>query len=138
MADVLLTHSYHLYYDRKQVRKMQPYPPLGTLYAAALLRQHGLSVALFDTMLNDPAGFEESLRLHRPKIVAIYEDDFNFLTKMCLTRMRGIAFNMIDQAHAAGAAVITHGSDATDHVVDYLNRGSDYVLIGEAEQTLLQ
>ena len=35
----LLTHSYHLYYDRKQVRKMQPYPPLGTLYAAALLRR---------------------------------------------------------------------------------------------------
>ena len=35
MADVLLTHSYHLYYDRKQMRKMQPYPPLGTLYALA-------------------------------------------------------------------------------------------------------
>jgi len=29
---------------------MQPYPPLGTLYAAALLRQQGLTVALFDTM----------------------------------------------------------------------------------------
>ena len=41
MADVLLTHSYHLYYDRKQTRKMQPYPPLGTLYAAALLRNAG-------------------------------------------------------------------------------------------------
>lgn len=54
MVDVLLTHSYHLYYDRKQVRKMQPYPPLGTLYAAALLRRAGISVAVFDTMLNDP------------------------------------------------------------------------------------
>ena len=41
MADVLLTHSYHLPYDRKQVRKMQPYPPLGTLYAASMLRAHG-------------------------------------------------------------------------------------------------
>ncbi len=39
VADVLLTHSYHLPYDRKQVRKMQPYPPLGTLYAAAVLRE---------------------------------------------------------------------------------------------------
>ncbi|MBZ5542677.1 MAG: amidohydrolase family protein [Acidobacteriia bacterium] len=38
MVDVLLTHSYHLYYDRKQARKMQPYPPLGTLYAAARSR----------------------------------------------------------------------------------------------------
>ena len=36
VTDVLLTHSYHLPYDRKQVRKMQPYPPLGTLYAASV------------------------------------------------------------------------------------------------------
>ena len=35
MADVLLTHSNHLYFDRKQVKKMQPYPPLQTLLAAA-------------------------------------------------------------------------------------------------------
>ena len=34
MADIVLAHSYHLQYDPKQVRKMQPYPPLGTLYAA--------------------------------------------------------------------------------------------------------
>ena len=51
MADVLLTHSYHLAYDRKQVRKMEPYPPLGTLYAAAFLRANGISVAVFDCML---------------------------------------------------------------------------------------
>ena len=38
MADVLLTHSYHLARDAKQFRKMQPYPPLGTLYAATALR----------------------------------------------------------------------------------------------------
>ena len=31
MADVLLTHSYHLYFDRKQTRKMRPYPPLGVV-----------------------------------------------------------------------------------------------------------
>ncbi len=32
----LLTHSYHLPYDRKQVRKMQPYLPLGTLYGCVV------------------------------------------------------------------------------------------------------
>jgi hypothetical protein len=37
MVDVLLTHSNHLQSDRKQVRKMQPYPPLQTLLAAACL-----------------------------------------------------------------------------------------------------
>ena len=54
MADILLAHSYHLPYDPKQVRKMQPYPPLGTLYAAAALREHGISAAVFDPMLQDP------------------------------------------------------------------------------------
>ncbi len=139
MADVLLTHSYHLPYDRKQVRKMQPYPPLGTLYAASVLRQAGVSVAVFDSMLEEPeSGFRKALRTHSPKIVAIYEDDFNFLTKMCLTRMREVAFGMICEARKAGARVIVHGSDATDHAIDYLRQGCEFVLIGEAEHSLLQ
>ena len=139
MVDVLLTHSYHLYYDRKQVRKMQPYPPLGTLYAAALLRQKGFSVALFDSMLEDPAeGFPAALRRHQPKVVAIYEDNFNFLSKMCLSRMREVAFGMVDAASLAGAKVVVHGSDSSDHPAEYLARGADYVLVGEAEWTLLE
>src|SRR5271165_2068696 len=139
MADVLLTHSYHLPYDRKQARKMEPYPPLGTLYAAGLVRANEISVAVFDTMLQEPeAGFREVLRKHRPRIVAIYEDDFNFLTKMCLTRMREVAWQMIEMARASGARVVVHGSDATDQAAEYLRHGCDYVLEGEAEHTLLQ
>jgi anaerobic magnesium-protoporphyrin IX monomethyl ester cyclase len=138
MADVLLTHSYHLPYDRKQLRKMEPYPPLGTLYAAGLLRAHGVSVAVFDPMLQEPSsGLKEAIRQHRPRIVAIYEDDFNFLTKMCLTRMRKLAWEMIDIARQNGARVLVHGSDATDHAATFLERGADAVLEGEAEYPLL-
>src|SRR3954469_15179299 len=99
MTDILMTHSYHLPYDRKQLRKMQPYPPLATLYAAAVLRQMGFSVAAFDTMLEDPeAGFPRALATHQPRVVVVYEDDFNFLSKMCLTRMREVAWGMAAQA----------------------------------------
>jgi anaerobic magnesium-protoporphyrin IX monomethyl ester cyclase len=136
VADVLLTHSYHLLYDRKQVRKMQPYPPLGTLYAASVLRSRGISVAVFDTMLRDPAEFRELLLHHKPKFVAIYEDDFNFLSKMCLTRMREIARQMMQAARCFGATVVVHGSDASDHADEYLRQGANYVLLGEAEMTL--
>jgi radical SAM superfamily enzyme YgiQ (UPF0313 family) len=116
---------------------MQPYPPLGTLYAASVLRSHGISVAVFDTMLQDPTtGFPESLKQHNPKIVAIYEDDFNFLSKMCLTRMREVAWQMTEEARLFGAKVIAHGSDATDHAEEYLRAGASYVLMGEAETTL--
>jgi len=139
MADILMTHSYHLYFDRKQVRKMQPYPPLGTLYAAALLRSAGLSVALFDTMLNDPEhGFQSALAEHRPRIVVVYEDNFNFLTKMCLTRMREVAYHILEASQGAGATVVVNGSDASDHALDYLRRGFRCVLLGEAEWTLLE
>ena len=63
MPGVLLTHSNHLFSDRKQVEKMQPYPPLQTLIAAAVLREHGIPVALFDPTLVSPAeGFEAALR----------------------------------------------------------------------------
>jgi anaerobic magnesium-protoporphyrin IX monomethyl ester cyclase len=139
VTDVLLTHSYHLYYDRKQTRKMQPYPPLGTLYAASLLRRAGLSVAVFDTMLNDPEkGFQEALEYHRPDIVVVFEDNFNFLSKMCLTRMREVAYRILETSLETGATVLVNGSDATDHALDYLQKGFRCVLLGEAEWTLLE
>jgi len=139
VADILLAHSYHLLYDPKQVRKMQPYPPLGTLYAAAALREHGISAAVFDSMLQDPvSGFLEILRQQKPRILAIYEDDFNFLSKMCLTRMREVAYDILDASRKAGAIAIVNGSDASDHALDYLQRGFRCVLLGEAEWTLLE
>ena len=137
MADVLLTHSYHLARDAKQFRKMQPYPPLGTLYAATALRSAGISVGVYDTMFAEPiSGFRAALEEHRPKIVVIYEDDFNFVTKMCLTHMRELANQLAIIASAAGITVIAHGSDVTDHPAEYLDHGVDFALNGEIEQSL--
>jgi anaerobic magnesium-protoporphyrin IX monomethyl ester cyclase len=139
MSDVLLTHSYHLPYDPKQVRKMRPYAPLGTLYAASALRAGNISIAVFDTMLEAPEpGFANALEQLQPRIVVIYEDDFNFLSKMCLTRMRELAWQLAGEAQEAGAVVIAHGSDATDQAGAYLRNGVDFVLRGEAEQTLVE
>lgn len=138
MVEVLLTHSNHLAHDPKQWRKMQPYPPLGTLYAATALRAAGIPVAVFDPMLVPPiAGFRKALDEAAPKLVVIYEDDFNFVTKMCLTHMRDLACEMASIARARGIPVIAHGSDATDHPTSYLARGVDFILNGEAEQTLV-
>ena len=140
MADVLLTHSYHLPYDRKQVRKMQPYAPAGHVVRCRRFCSAGrISVAVFDTMLQDlDPGFADALKHHRPRIVVIYEDDFNFLSKMCLTRMRELAWQIGDEARRAGAIVIAHGSDASDQAEDYLRNGVYFVFLGEAEQTLVE
>src|SRR5262249_43832321 len=124
MADVLLTHSNHLFNDRKQVRKMQPYPPLQTLLAAACLRREGYDVALFDSTLEAPeAGFERALAAHRPRMIAVVEDNFNFLTKMCLLRNRELAYWMAATARRAGIPAIVNGSDATDHAAGYMHAG---------------
>ena len=48
MTQILLGQSYYLRFDAKLWEAMQPYPPLGTLYAATYLRQHGYEIALFD------------------------------------------------------------------------------------------
>ncbi len=138
MVDVLLTHCNHLYGDRKQALKMQPYPPLQTILAAALLRQEGLEVALFDATLNPPEeGFHSALERHRPHLVAICEDNFNFLTKMCLKRNRELAFSMTAMAKARDIPVLVSSSDASDRPLAYLLRGADSVILGEVESTLL-
>ena len=53
-------------------------------------------------------------------MVAVCEDNFNFLTKMCLKRNRELAFFMCQAAKEAGLPVAVNSSDATDHVTDYL------------------
>ena len=137
MVDVLLAHSYYLKLDAKQNEKMKPYPPLATLYAAAILRQSGYSVALFDAMLSEGEHeFEAALQRHRPQFVVLYEDNFNFLVKMCLARMRTAAQTMSRTARAAGATVIAAGPDVTDRPDLYFAHGVQYALIGEPDNTL--
>ena len=64
-------------------------------------------------------------RPHAPAVAVIYEDSFNYLTKMCLLRMREAALRMIDLARARGYPVVVSGSDATDHPEAYLRAGRD-------------
>jgi len=119
--------------------RMRPYAPLSTLIAAALLRRQGHQVALFDaTFAPDVGAFEHTLRELRPRIVAIMEDNFNFLTKMCTTVRRESALAMIRLAHAQGCLVAVNGPDASDNPAAYFDAGSDAVIEGEGETTLLR
>ena len=139
MAEVLLTHSNHVESDPKQVSKMQPYPPLQTILAAAVLEQNGIETALYDPTLDSPhEGFRAALERHRPRLVVVCEDDFNFLSKMCLARNRELAFWMARTAASLGIEIVAHGSDASDHAGEYLAAGFGAVIIGEVETTLLE
>ena len=138
MLSILVCHSYFLSFDRKQQARAKPYPPLATLQVAAMLRQAGHEVSLFDAMLADDfSRFERQLDVLKPQLVLLYEDNYNFLSKMCLGRMRRAAGEMLGMARARGARVIVGGSDASDAPGHYLCAGADAVLHGEALGALM-
>jgi len=137
MLSILVCHSYFLRFDHKQQERAKPYPPLATLQVAAELRQAGHRVSFFDAMLSEgTADYERLLHDVRPQVVVFYEDNFNFLSKMCLGKMRAACCEMIAAARHEGARAIAAGSDATDAPEPYLRAGADVVLIGEGLDTL--
>jgi anaerobic magnesium-protoporphyrin IX monomethyl ester cyclase len=139
MSDILFGQSYYLRFDPKLWDAMQPYPPLGTLYAASFMRERGFSVGLFDAMLAEStAEWAYALKAHQPSYAVIFEDNFNYLSKMSLLRMREAAFEMIDYAKAEDCIIIVAGADMSDHAAKYLEQGADYVLLGEGEETLAE
>ena len=137
MKKILFTHSYFYRFDPKQWNTKQPYPPLGTIYAASVMREAGYQVSLFDTALIDsPEKIISVIEKEKPSYLVIYDDGFNYLTKMCLTNMREAAFRMAEIAMEKGIMVIASSSDAADHYEKYLEHGVDFVVIGEGEITL--
>ena len=137
MSKILFSHSYFMRFDPKQWATGQPYPPIGTLYAVALMRKKGYDVSFYDTMFAyGPEEIIPPLEKNNPDFFVIYDDGFNYLTKMCLTNMREAAFEMIKFAKQKGCTVIVSSSDSTDHYEQYLHEGADFILLGEAEQTL--
>ncbi|MEO6631943.1 MAG: radical SAM protein [Mucilaginibacter sp.] len=139
MKSILFSHSYFLRFDPKQWQLGQPYPPLGTIYAAAFMRENSYAVSLFDTMfVSNPQEVKASLIKNKPAYFVVYDDGFNYLTKMCLTNMREAAFEMCKIAKANDCTVIVSSSDSTDRYAEYLAEGADFVIIGEAEHTLLE
>ena len=139
MSKILLTNTYFYPLDPKQWQTAQPYPPLGTLFAAACIREKGHQITFLDHCLaKDLTGFDYHLKQSQFDVVVIYDDGFNYLTKMCLTVMRHAAFKMIRKAKEKGSTVVISSSDSTDHYKEYHEQGADFVIHGEGEITLME
>lgn len=138
-TDVLIGQAYFLRFDPTLWEAQRPYAPLGALYAAACVRAGGYSVALFDAMLaGSERDWNAALEREQPAVAVLFEDSFNYLSKMCLSRMREAALTMIAAAHERGIPVVVAGSDATDHPALYLDAGACVVIAGEGEVTLVR
>src|SRR3984893_3287642 len=138
MLSILFCHSYFLRLDQKQLERSKPYPPLATLQVAAMLRNAGHQVSLFDAMLAEGLDdYNRTLLAAQPPLVLFYEDTCNVLSKRCLGPMRRAACDMIASARRAGARVIVAGPDVSDAPGPYLQAGADLALIGEGLAALL-
>ncbi|MEO8362154.1 MAG: radical SAM protein [Vicinamibacteria bacterium] len=131
---VLVAQAYFLKFDPKLEQAGQPLPPLGSLIAAAVLRQRGFDVRFFDSMLaSSEKECASAMDREKPDAFVIFEDSFNYLTKMCLERMREAAVRMIGMARARNIEVVVSGSDASDDPGFFLNAGASAVAVGEGE-----
>lgn len=135
--NIFLTNSYFYQLDPKQWRNKTPYPPLATITALAYVKSLGYNPEFHDVSLDSgPADCIQKIEAKKPAVLVIYEDGFNYLTKMCLTSMRDACFELIAAGKKQGAQVIVSSSDATDHFEHYHAQGADIVIHGEGEITL--
>lgn len=136
---VLITNNYFLKLDPKQWKSKTPYPPLGTLYAASFLQKNDFDVVWKDLQFEtSSSAIHPLIEKNNPDIMVIYEDGFNYLSKMCLSNMREEILQLIRYAKGKNIPVVISASDASDHSELYLNAGADVVIYGEGEITLLE
>ncbi|KYG79439.1 radical SAM protein [Roseivirga seohaensis] len=139
MGRILVTNTYFYPLDAKQWHFKKPYPPLGTIQVSSLLKKEGHDIRFFDNCLNDdPRKINTIIEAFKPDYLLIYDDGFNYLTKMCLTVMRDAAYTMARLGKLANAKVIISSSDSSDRFDQYLQNGIDYVVLGEGDATVVE
>jgi anaerobic magnesium-protoporphyrin IX monomethyl ester cyclase len=136
---ILITHSYFLHLDSKEAAIKKPYPPLASITLAAWIKQElGLDAEFYDVMFDkNPEGLVTALKNIQPEVFILYDDDFNFLTKMCLENMRNAIFQVLQAVPKTGM-FIAHGSDASDQAEQYLRAGFDVVVHRNAELVIIE
>jgi anaerobic magnesium-protoporphyrin IX monomethyl ester cyclase len=134
---ILLAQSYFRILDTKELERNMPYLPLGSLYAATILKNLGHEIIFFDSMISrDISDLKIKMRRTKPDILVLYDDEFNYLTKMCLSNMRDAAVGFIKTAKELQIPSIVYSSDAADFPESYLNAGCNSIIYGEGEITL--
>ncbi len=128
MASLLLAHPLFLAKSPDEQAASSPYFPLGLLYLASYVREHGHDVAIFDgTFCTDESEFVDSLHKHKPDLVGI----------SALQPTRAMALTLAGLAEQHGVTVVLGGPDPTLNPVPYLaDAAVDVVVHHEGEQTI--
>ncbi|MGD8997108.1 MAG: radical SAM protein [Anaerolineae bacterium] len=140
MSDLLLVNPLFLREDPVESELMTPYFPLGILYLAAVAREAGYDVAIFDAMFaQDDEAFFAALERERPKVVG-----FGVLATVRQAALRLAALAKQHGTPNSVPTVIFGGADPTARPRLYLQHQAqgvfpvDVVVAGEGEETILE
>lgn len=128
---ILLTHGYELAADRKERTIMKPYPPLGLLYVAAWLREHGYRPEVFDTTFRSLEELVTQIAEEPCDILGVYTNLMTRPTVVALIR------EIRSRRAADSPRIVLGGPEVTAHVDRFLEAGADVIVIGEGEETML-
>jgi radical SAM superfamily enzyme YgiQ (UPF0313 family) len=129
---LILTHGYFLNEDPAELRIMKPYPPLGILFVSAFLKEHGIDNKIFDTTFSSKSELKKYLVEEKPDYIAIY---INLMTKINVLEI--IRFIKSTES-IKNAKIILGGPEIRYNATDLLEHGTDFVVIGEGEETTLE
>lgn len=130
--NILLTHGYFLEEDPKEQAIMRPYVPLGILYIAAYLEQHGYDNRVFDSTFSSFDQLCRTLLEEQPRIVGIYT---NLMTKLNVLRIIRFIKNEPSLSHTR---IVLGGPEVRNHLAKFLEQQADFIVLGEGEQTMLE
>jgi len=108
---------------------MKPYVPLGILYVSAYLEEHGFENEIFDSTFSSFKNFNEQILETKPDLIGIY---VNLMTKLNVLKMIKVIKENLPQAK-----IILGGPEVRHHAENFLRHGTDVIVIGEGEQTML-
>ncbi len=134
--DITFVHALFIEKDPVEKKIMTPYFPLGLMYLAAVLREKGYSVEMFDCAFReDYSEFEAYMQRVRPPVVGI----------TALITVRRNALILAEIAKKYGATVIMGGPDPTGIPDRYLYHKAsdgtypvDIVVFDEGELTMAE
>jgi anaerobic magnesium-protoporphyrin IX monomethyl ester cyclase len=129
---ILLTHGYFLNDDEKEKLIMKPYVPLGILYIAAYLREHGYLNEVFDSTFSSFEKQKDKLLELQPDLIGVYT---NLMTKLNVLRLIQFVRNTPELSHTK---IILGGPEVRNHAANFLNAGADALVIGEGEESMLE
>lgn len=129
---VVLTHGYFINEDAKEQEIMRPYIPLGILYISAWLQKHQYDNEIFDATFQSFEKQKAFLLAQNPNIIGVYT---NLMTKLNVLRL--IQF-VKSEASLSHTKIVLGGPEVRNHVKNFLTHGTDYIVLGEGEETMLE